>query len=284
MKTGSRWQSGRTVAAWGVVAGVAAWAASAALLATAGWLIAAAAQQPPTVLLLWVPMVLVRAYSLARACLRYLERLAVHAAALRAQAATRVHLFAAWAEQAPRLLLARSSGELLAAAAADAGELPDLYSSAATLAVAAASTLLLCLGLAVYDGPLALWVGGCACLLGGAGSWAALVHGRRLGLAVPPRRARLYQRAVQTAAAFHELLAFGRLPAWQQRWQADGCRLQRLQQRLYLHRAGWLAVTGVLPVLTLTGALWRLAELRSSGRVSGPLAGGLALAVWASLD
>ncbi|MCL6636956.1 MAG: thiol reductant ABC exporter subunit CydC [Alicyclobacillus sp.] len=263
---------------------MAAWAAGVALLATAGWLIAAAAFQPPTVLLLWVPMVLVRAYSLARAGLRYLERLAVHAAALRAQAAARVQLFAVWVHQAPRLLQTRSSGELLAAAAADAEELPDLYHSAAALAVAAASTLLLSLALAIVDGRLALWVGGCACLLGATGTWAAVVHGRRLGLAVSPRRSRLYKRAAQTAAALAELWALGRLSAWQKRWQADSQRLQRLQQRLYQHRACWLAVTGVLPALTLTGVLWRLAELRSCGQVSGPLAVGLSLAVWVGVE
>ena len=49
----------------------------AALLGTSGYLISRAAQQPP-ILALGIAMVLVRAFSVGRAIMRYLERLTTH--------------------------------------------------------------------------------------------------------------------------------------------------------------------------------------------------------------
>jgi thiol reductant ABC exporter CydD subunit/thiol reductant ABC exporter CydC subunit len=77
--------AGAALGAFALIAGV-------ALTATSAWLIAKAAQQPP-ILTLSVAIVGVRTFGLARAGLRYVERLATHDAAFRAATELRVRLW-----------------------------------------------------------------------------------------------------------------------------------------------------------------------------------------------
>ncbi|MBE1581002.1 thiol reductant ABC exporter subunit CydD [Amycolatopsis roodepoortensis] len=76
----------------GALLGAAALLAGVALTALSGWLIAKASQQPP-ILTLTVLIVGVRTFGLARAGLRYLERLVTHDAAFRIAGSLRVRLW-----------------------------------------------------------------------------------------------------------------------------------------------------------------------------------------------
>ncbi len=76
----------------GAALGAAALLAGVALTATSAWLIAKAATQPP-ILLLGVAVVGVRAFGLARAGLRYAERLVTHDAAFRTATEHRVRVW-----------------------------------------------------------------------------------------------------------------------------------------------------------------------------------------------
>ncbi|SFQ45462.1 ATP-binding cassette, subfamily C, CydD/ATP-binding cassette, subfamily C, CydCD [Amycolatopsis arida] len=71
-----------------------------ALTATSGWLIAKAAQQPP-ILTLTVAVVGVRTFGLARAALRYVERLVTHDGALRVATRLRVGLWRSLVHRGP---------------------------------------------------------------------------------------------------------------------------------------------------------------------------------------
>ena len=97
----------------GMVLGTLASASGVALTATAGWLIAKAAEHPP-VLLLMVAIVGVRLFGLARPVLRYAERLVSHDAALRLLADRRAEMYDALVPLVPGRLGTRR-GELLAA-------------------------------------------------------------------------------------------------------------------------------------------------------------------------
>ncbi|RZQ62097.1 thiol reductant ABC exporter subunit CydD [Amycolatopsis suaedae] len=78
--------------AGGALLGAGALLAGVALTAVSGWLIAKASQQPP-ILTLTVAVVGVRTFGLARATLRYVERLRTHDAALRIATRLRVDLW-----------------------------------------------------------------------------------------------------------------------------------------------------------------------------------------------
>jgi len=108
------------------VLGALAAACSVGLLATSAWLISRSAQRPP-VLYLMAPAAVVQAFGLARAVLRYSERLAGHDAALRLLAERRVRAYDALARLAPAGLAGYRSGDLLARLVADIDSLADRW-------------------------------------------------------------------------------------------------------------------------------------------------------------
>ena len=96
------------------------------LMATAGYLISRAAEQPP-ILSLTVAIVGVRAFGLTRPVARYLDRLVSHDLALRALGRARVHAYERIEPLAPAGLEGYRQGDLLARMVADVDALQGLY-------------------------------------------------------------------------------------------------------------------------------------------------------------
>lgn len=96
-----------------------------ALIATATWLLASAAFQPPLASLT-VAIVAVRTFALSRGGLRYLDRLIGHDAVLRAMARLRGTLFEALTPLAPTGSNAFRSGDLLSRLICDIDAVQDL--------------------------------------------------------------------------------------------------------------------------------------------------------------
>ncbi|GID14500.1 thiol reductant ABC exporter subunit CydC [Actinocatenispora rupis] len=107
------------------VAGAAADLAGTALLATAAWLLARAAERPGLAALS-VAIVGVRAFALLRGTLRYAERVTGHGAALRALADLRARVYAGLVPLAPGGLPAWRRAELLHRMVADTAAVQDL--------------------------------------------------------------------------------------------------------------------------------------------------------------
>ena len=110
------------VAAGGLGAG--ALGCAVALLATSGWLISRASQQPP-VLELAVAVTAVRAFGIGRGLLRYAERLVGHDATFRILAALRGCVYARLERLGPAGLPAFRRGDLLARFVADVDQIQD---------------------------------------------------------------------------------------------------------------------------------------------------------------
>lgn len=100
-------------------------AAAIALLGTSGYLISRAAQRPQ-ILMLMVAIVAVRAFGIARAVLRYAERLSSHDLAFRQLARLRLGFYRGLWPLVPAGLSGRS-GDLLSRFVADVDTLRDLY-------------------------------------------------------------------------------------------------------------------------------------------------------------
>ncbi|MFG3282739.1 thiol reductant ABC exporter subunit CydD [Streptomyces sp. NPDC048111] len=96
------------------------------LMATSGWLISRAAQQPP-VLYLMVAVTATRAFGIGRAVFRYAERLVSHDAVLRMLAELRVAVYRRLERIAPAGLRAARRGDLLSRLVADVDELQDYW-------------------------------------------------------------------------------------------------------------------------------------------------------------
>jgi thiol reductant ABC exporter CydC subunit len=98
----------------------------AALLGTSGYLISRAAERPP-ILALAVAMVLVRAFSVGRAIMRYLERLASHELALGALARLRAGFVARLIPLVPAGLPRLRAADLMSRFTADVDQLQELF-------------------------------------------------------------------------------------------------------------------------------------------------------------
>jgi ATP-binding cassette, subfamily C, bacterial CydCD len=109
-----------------VLLGTCAALAAIGLMATSGYLISRASQQPP-ILTLTTVIVMVRFFGISRGVFRYLERLVGHDAALRVLADLRVDVYRGLVAQAPAGLSRFRSGDLLSRLVSDVDELQELY-------------------------------------------------------------------------------------------------------------------------------------------------------------
>lgn len=105
---------------------VATVALGAGLLWTSGYLISRAAERPP-ILALGIAMVLVRAFSVGRAIMRYLERLTSHDLALGALARLRASFVARLIPLVPAGLPRMRAGDLMSRFTADVDQLQELF-------------------------------------------------------------------------------------------------------------------------------------------------------------
>ncbi|MGW1953541.1 thiol reductant ABC exporter subunit CydD [Streptomyces sp. NPDC001920] len=96
------------------------------LMATSGWLISRASQQPP-VLYLMVAVTATRAFGIGRAVFRYAERLVSHDAVLRMLADTRVAVYRRLERLAPAGLHRARRGDLLSRLVSDVDALQDYW-------------------------------------------------------------------------------------------------------------------------------------------------------------
>ncbi|MDP9240432.1 MAG: thiol reductant ABC exporter subunit CydC [Actinomycetota bacterium] len=110
----------------GACAGLLASVCSVALLATGAWLIARAAQRP-SIIVLSVAVVSVRAFAVGRAFFRYVERLVTHDVTLQVLSDLRVAMFRRLERLAPTGLPVFRNGDLLARLVSDVEAVQDVF-------------------------------------------------------------------------------------------------------------------------------------------------------------
>ncbi|MFD0898163.1 thiol reductant ABC exporter subunit CydC [Loigolactobacillus binensis] len=98
-----------------------------ALMFTSGYLISKAATKPENILLIYVPVVLVRAFGIARPTFRYLERLTSHNWVLKVTSDLRKRLYKTLAKDAAFFQQHFKTGAILGILADDLGHLQNLY-------------------------------------------------------------------------------------------------------------------------------------------------------------
>lgn len=181
------------------------------LMATSGWLISRAAQQPP-VLYLMVAVTATRAFGIGRAVFRYAERLVAHDAVFRMLADVRVAVYRRLERLAPAGLKDRSRGDLLSRLVADVDAGQDyflrwLLPAGAAVVVGAGSA-----GFTAWLLPEAGAVLAAGLLLAGVG--VPLVSGalaRRAERRLAPARGVLSARVVDLLSGAAELTVAGAL-------------------------------------------------------------------------
>ncbi|MFI1497982.1 thiol reductant ABC exporter subunit CydD [Streptomyces platensis] len=239
------------------------------LMATSGWLISRAAQQPP-VLYLMVAVTATRAFGIGRAVFRYAERLVAHDTVFRMLADVRVAVFRRLERLAPAGLRERSRGDLLSRLVADVDAVQDYF-----------LRWLLPVGAAVLVGAGA--VGFTGWLLPEAG--AILAGGLLLtGVAVPvlsgalarraerrlaPARGRLATRVVDVLTGTAELTVAGALGTRTESVRRADRELTRIASRSATVAGTGAGLSALLCGLTVVASAVAGVQAVHAGRLTG---------------
>lgn len=244
------------------------------LMATSGWLISRASQQPP-VLYLMVAVTATRAFGIGRAVFRYAERLVSHDAVLRMLADTRVAVYRRLERLAPAGLRTTRRGDLLSRLVADVDAMQDywlrwLLPAGAAVVVSAASV-----GFTAWllpDAGAALAVG-----LLAAGVGVPLITGavaRRAERRLAPARGVLATRVTDLLTGTAELTVAGALPARTAETRQADTVLTRIASRAATATALGDGLTALASGLTVAATALVGAQAVAAGRL-----GGVAMAV-----
>ncbi|GAB2893993.1 thiol reductant ABC exporter subunit CydD [Streptomyces mayteni] len=224
------------------------------LMATSGWLISRAWEQPP-VLYLMVAVTGTRAFGIGRAVFRYAERLLSHDAVLRILAELRVTVYRRLERLAPAGLGRARRGDLLSRLVADVDALQD-YFLRWLLPVAAAVTV--GLGAVAFTGWLSPAAGGALAvglLVAGLGVTAlAAALARRTERRLAPARGELATQTVDLLTGAAERTVAGALPARQAALRAADRELTGLAARSAAVTALGAGLTTLVTGLTVAAA------------------------------
>lgn len=252
-----------------IVAGIAAIGASIGLMAASGYLISAAALQPP-IMTLSVAIVAVRFFGVSRGVFRYVERLVSHDATLRSLVRLRVALFARIEPLVPGDLGNVRVGDLLERFVQDVDALQNLSLRAAGPIVIGAGAGLLAVGTAAIVDPRAALVLLLGLLLAGIG--VPLLHHRLTQAAAAreaPARGRLSADLLEALRAAPDLAAFGRSRETAERIDEATAAVDRARRRTALTAALSDALQTTLTLLTAIAVLVVVTPQVGSGVVDG---------------
>ncbi|WP_251094114.1 thiol reductant ABC exporter subunit CydD [Streptomyces sp. Caat 7-52] len=258
---------GRLVGA--LVLGSLALGSAVGLMATSGWLISRASQQPP-VLYLMVAVTATRAFGIGRAVFRYAERLVSHDAVLRMLADTRVAVYRRLERLAPTGLRGVRRGDLLTRLVADVDAFQDywlrwLLPAGVALAVSVASV-----GFTAWLLPEAGAVLAAGLLAAGVGvPLLTATAARRTERRLAPARGVLATRVTELLTGTAELTVAGALPArTDAARRADGT-LTRIAARAAAVTGLGDGLTALISGLTVTATAVFGAQAVAAGRLSG---------------
>jgi ATP-binding cassette, subfamily C, bacterial CydC len=255
-----------------------------ALIATAGYLISRAAEQPP-ILSLTTIIVVVRFLALARPIARYLERLASHDLALRALGRIRATFYARIEPLAPAELDAFRRGDLVRRMVGDVDALQGLYLRGVTPPLVGLVVAIACVVATALVLPAAAIV--LAIGLALAGTAVPLLAGRLTRVAggrQADARGELTAELVELLRGAPELVAFGREEDALARVREADRELLRLGRRDAVV-AGLADASSILVAgLTTVGVLAVAVAAHDAGDLDRVLVAALALLALSSFD
>ncbi|GHH05707.1 thiol reductant ABC exporter subunit CydD [Streptomyces lanatus] len=239
------------------------------LMATSGWLISRASQQPP-VLYLMVAVTATRAFGIGRAVFRYAERLVSHDAVLRMLADTRVAVYRRLERLAPAGLRGTRRGDLLSRLVADVDALQDYWLRWLLPAAAATVVSAGAVGFTAWLLPEAGAVLAAGLLTAGVGvPLVTAAVARRAERRLAPARGALATRVTDLLTGTAELTVAGALPSrTAEARRADGA-LTRIASRAATATALGDGLTALISGLTVAATALVGAQAVVDGRLSG---------------
>ena len=255
-----------------------------ALLATAGYLISRAAEQPP-ILSLTVTIVIVRFLGLGRPIARYADRLASHDLALRGLGRIRARVYERIEPLAPGQLEGYRRGDLLARMVGDVDALQGLYVRGLGPPVVALVVGTACVAVTAVFLPVAAVVLAVGLLVAGvAVPWLSAVLARTVGRRQAVTRGALTAELVELLRGAPELVVYGQEEATLARVRELDRELTRSGRRDALVAGLGDALTILVTGLTTAGVLAVGVSSAASGGLDRVLVATLTLLALASFD
>ncbi|MFD1887683.1 thiol reductant ABC exporter subunit CydC [Paenibacillus wenxiniae] len=210
---------------------------AAMLTFTSGYLISKASLRPENILMLYVPIVGVRTFGIARSVLRYVERLLAHSAVLRVLSAMRVRLYDQLEPHALRLRGQYRTGDLLGVMSDDLESLQNMYVRTIFPAVAALIVYGVVVGLLgwfdpVFAGIIALYV----LVLVAIVPFASLYISRTWQQQLKQQQAALYSRLTDTVMGLGDLLISGRQHEFADSYAEEERAAAQYERKLSRHK------------------------------------------------
>ena len=254
------------------------------LMATAGYLISRAAEQPP-ILSLTVTIVAVRFFALARPIARYVDRLWSHDLALRALGRIRARFYGRIEPLAPAGLEGFRHGDLLTRMVGDVDSLQGLYLRGVGPPLVALAGGAACVGATAAFLPAAAGVLAVGLVLGGLAvpvlaGWLGRAAGRHQATA----RAELTADLVELLRAAPELVVYGAEERTLTRIRSTDRKLARLGRRDALVAGAADSLSILVTGLTVVGVLAVAVSAHDAGTLDRVLVAMLALLALASFE
>jgi ATP-binding cassette, subfamily C, bacterial CydC len=260
-----------------VALGVVTVVSNVGLLATAAYVISAAAVVPYLSMLV-IPVYLVRLFSVSRAASRYAERLASHDLTFKLLGTLRTRFYARLAPLAPARLLRYRSGDLLSRIVKDVEELENLYLRIVSpLVVALVVAAISFLVFYAFGAAMAFAAVGFLLAAGAGVPLLARRLSRGLGRRQLELRAGLGARVVDDVQGVQDLLVFRGEERERREIRGLAGKLDRVQDRMALLTGLRGALSDLVMGLALVAIVALAAPLVAAGEVRGVYLAFLAL-------
>ncbi len=257
--------------------GFATIASGVGLMATAAYIISAAALHP-SIAELQVAIVGVRFFGLSRGVFRYLERLVSHDVTFRLLARWRVWFYQALEPLAPARLLRYHTGDLLTRVIRDIGTLENFYvRTVSPPLVALLVSIATIQFLGGFGAGLSWGLAGFLILAGIGLPWLVFLLSRKLGPQIIRKRAHLSTLLIDGFQGMPDLLIYDQDKKQADRVNQAGEHLTRLQARMAGLNAFQTGIMSLLSNLAMLAILTLAIQRVSNGQLEGVFLGVAAL-------
>jgi ATP-binding cassette, subfamily C, bacterial CydC len=203
-----------------------------ALMFTSGYLISKAATQPESILMVYVPIVGVRAFGIGRAVLSYVERLTGHQFILKILSEMRVRLYKIVEPQALFLRSRVRTGDILGALADDIEHLQDFYLKTlfpSIVSLVIYTVIIICAGL--FSIPFAILLAVLMGLLIFVGPIISYIYMKTKNEQLKRGRHQLYQQFTDTIFGISDWIFSGKYATYIQKYETQEQKLLELETK-----------------------------------------------------
>lgn len=259
--------------------------AASSLMFTSGFLISKSALRPENILLVYVPIVLVRAFGISRSALHYVERLVGHDAVLRILSKMRVRLYRILEPQALFIRSRFRTGDVLGALADDIEYLQNVYLRTVfptIIAIVMGGIVIALIGWfdIGFAGLVGLYIGILVFVLPGISLW--LTHKRHKEM--KQQRSGLYRKLTDAVLGMSDWVISGRSAQFMASYEAEEQQFARLERGLgRFARWRMFCAQTIVGILVVSIAYWS-GQQAADGHIAVTLIAAFTLVVFPLMD